>query len=190
MKPLSILIAEDEILTRKDVKAMLELAGHTVCGECSNGLTAVEMAKTKSPDLAILDIKMPGLDGIEAARILHGLNIPVILVTAYAQPQFIKRAEKVYVCGYLVKPVSEHNLLATVRIAYARWQDMQRMNSELLETKDQLQQMKIIARAKAILMDREQLSAQEAHQRLTREAMQRRQTLGEAARRIIGSVEN
>ena len=188
MKKLAILIAEDETLTRKDIKGILEGAGYTVCGECSNGLKALELAKVIKPDMAILDIKMPGMDGIEVARVFHGLNIPVVLVTAYSQASLITRAENVYVCGYLVKPVSEQNLLATVRIAYARWQDAQRLSQELLDTKDELQVQKYVSRAKSIIMDREQLSAQEAHRKLTREAMQRRLPLAELAKEIIGDI--
>ena len=138
MKLLSILIAEDEALTRSDIKGMLERAGHVVCGECSNGRKAVELARQLSPDLAVLDIMMPELDGIETAKILHGLNIPTIMVTAYSQPNIMNRAENVHVGGYLVKPVSEQSLQATVRIAYARWRDMQHVRHELAETKIQL----------------------------------------------------
>ncbi len=185
---LSFLIAEDEALTRKDIKGILERAGYEVCGECSNGLKAVELAKVVVPDMAILDIKMPGMDGIEVARIFHGLNIPVILVTAYSQSNLITRAENVYVWSYLVKPISEHSLLAAVRIVYARWQDTRRVSQELSATKDELRQQKYITRAKAILMDRDQISAQEAHQLLTRESMRRRLPLAEMAKEIIGDL--
>jgi response regulator NasT len=186
MMKLSFLIAEDEALTRKDIKGILERAGYAVCGECGNGLKALELAKAVKPDMAILDIKMPGMDGIEVARVFHGLDIPVLLVTAYSQTNLITRAENVYVCGYLVKPISEQSLLAAVRIGYARWQDARRVSEELSATKDELRQQKYIARAKAILMDRDQLSAQEAHQLLTRESMRRRLPLAEMAKEIIG----
>ncbi len=185
MKSLAILIAEDEALTREDIKDMLVRAGHTVCAECGNGLKAVEQAKGKRPDLAILDIKMPGLDGIEVAKVLHGLNIPVVMVTAFSQPGVISRAENVYVSGYLVKPVSEQNLLATVRIAYARWQDMTAIHRELSATKGQLEGQKLVARARSIIADREQVSQQEAHLRLTREAMRRQLPIVELAKQII-----
>jgi len=185
MKALSILIADDEVLTRKDIKAILERGGHSVCGECGNGLKAVELAKANPPDMAILDIKMPGVDGLEVARVLYGLNIPVIMMTAYSQTQYINRAENIHVCGYLVKPVSEHNVLAAVRIAYTRWQDMQQVNQKLLETKEQLQHQKLIDQAKAIMADHEHISVLKAHQLLTQEAMQRRLSLVEMAKKII-----
>ena len=185
MKSLAILVAEDEALTRSDIRGMLERAGHVVCGECGNGRTAVELAQQLSPDLALLDIMMPGLDGIETAKILHGMNIPAVMLTAYSQPHIMKRAENVHVCGYLVKPVSEQNLQATIRIAHARWQEMQHVRRELAETKAQLEQQKIIARAKTILVGRHQLSEQAAHQLMIREAMALRIPLVELARRLV-----
>lgn len=185
MKSLDILIADDEALIRVDIKKMLESAGHRVCVECSNGMKAVDLAKQHMPDLAILDIKMPELDGLEAAQILHTFNIPAVIVTAYSQPHFISRAENVYVCGYLVKPILKQNLLATVRIAYARWDDMQHIRKELEKTKDRLEQQKIIARAQAVLVDYENIPAIKAYQRLAQESMRRRITLFDLAQDVI-----
>jgi two-component system, response regulator PdtaR len=189
MKPLSILIAEDEVLTRKDIKAILERGGYAVCAECGNGLKAVEIAKTLSPDLAILDIKMPGDDGLEVARVLYGLNIPVIMMTAYSQQQYISRAENIHVCGYLVKPVSEHSVLATVKIAYSRWQEMQAANRKISEIKDVQQQQKVIDRSKEPVAEREQTSPIKAHRLLTKEAMERRISLGETVKAIIDETD-
>jgi len=185
MKPLSILIAEDEVLIRSDIREMLEKAGYIVCAECGNGLQAVELAKQTTPELVILDIMMPGLDGLETAKIMHGFNIPVVMVTSYSQPKFINRAEAVHVYGYIVKPVSEQNLLATVRIAYGRWQELCHVNQELQATKEQLKNQTIIAKARSIVQDRLGLSAQEAHTRLLREAMKQQVTLAEFAKKII-----
>ncbi|HWR07794.1 ANTAR domain-containing response regulator [Sporomusa sp.] len=185
MTPLSILIAEDEALTRVDIKVMLENAGYVVCGECANGREAVEIAKHTSPDLAILDIMMPKLDGLEVAKIFYDMNIPVIMLTAYSQAGFISRAECVNVCGYLVKPTSENGLLAMIRIAYARWKDTQKIKQELAETKDQLVNQQTIAHARVILKDRLDISEQEAHRQLLRQAMRERLTVVELAKRII-----
>ncbi|NMC32518.1 MAG: response regulator [Veillonellaceae bacterium] len=185
MKSLAILIAEDEVLTRSDIRGMLERAGHVVCGECDNGRQAVELAKQLSPDLALLDIMMPELDGIETAKILYGMNIPAVMLTAYSQPHIINRAENVHVCGYLVKPVSEQNLQATIRIAHARWQDILRVKRELADTREQLAQQKIISRAKTILVGINHVSEQEAHQQMIREAMAQRIPLIELARRLV-----
>ena len=185
MKALSLLIAEDEVLTRADIRAMVERAGHIVCGECGNGNRAIALARQMLPDMAILDVMMPELDGIETARALHSLNIPVVMLTAYSQPNIVKRAENVYVCGYLVKPVSEQNLMATLRIAYARWKDMQSMRQELAETRELLQQQKTIARAKAIFANKQRISEQAAHQQMIQDAMKHRISLVELSRQII-----
>lgn len=187
MKSLAILVAEDEALTRLDIRGMLERAGHVICGECGNGRKAVELARQLSPDLALLDIMMPELDGIETAKILHGMNIPAVMLTAYSQPHIINRAENVHVCGYLVKPVSEQNLQATLRIAHARWREMQHVRRELAETREQLEQQKVIARAKTILVGKNHLSEQAAHQQMIREAMDLRIPLVELARRLIAT---
>ena len=187
MKSLAILVAEDEVLTRLDIRGMLERAGHIVCGECGNGRKAVELARQLLPDLALLDIMMPELDGIETAKILHGMNIPAVMLTAYSQPHIINRAENVHVCGYLVKPVSEQNLQATLRIAHARWREMQHVRRELAETREQLEQQKVIARAKTILVGKNHLSEQAAHQQMIREAMDLRIPLVELARRLIAT---
>jgi two-component system, response regulator PdtaR len=187
MIPLSVLIAEDEALTRVDVKAMLENAGYVVCGECSNGREAVEVAQRTSPDLAILDIMMPKLDGLEVAKIFQSMNIPVIILTAYSQPSFISRAECVHAGGYLVKPTSESGLLAMVRITYARWKDTQNIKQELADTKDQLANQKVIAHARIIMKDQLGISEQEAHRDLLRQAMQERVTVIDLAKRIIAN---
>ena len=187
MKSLAILVAEDEALTRLDIRGMLERAGHVICGECGNGRKAVELARQLSPDLALLDIMMPELDGIETAKILHGMNIPAVMLTAYSQPHIINRAENVHVCGYLVKPVSEQNLHATIRIAHARWREMQHVRRELAETREQLEQQKVLARAKTILVGKNRLSEQAAHQQMIREAMDLRIPLVELARRLIAT---
>ncbi len=185
MRKLSIMIAEDESLTRLDLKEMLEAAGHVVCGEVNNGLKAVDLAKQLQPDLVILDVKMPGLDGLEVAKIMQTMNIPVILLTAYSQPNFISRAEKVAVYGYLVKPITERDLLPAVQIAYARWKEMQSMQQELKDTQNKLKGQKIIAHARAILAKKCNISEYDAHHKLVQEAMSLRMTLAERAAQIV-----
>ncbi|ATW25328.1 ANTAR domain-containing response regulator [Candidatus Formimonas warabiya] len=185
MGKLSILIAEDEPLTRLDLKEMLEGAGYFVCGEANNGNKAVDLAKQLMPDLAILDIKMPGLDGLEVAKILHAMNIPVILLTAYSQQNFINRAEKVSVYSYLIKPITERELLPAVQLTYARWKEMQSVQKELKDTQTKLKSQKIIGHARALLAKQYNISDYEAHQQLVHEAMQYRITLVERASQIL-----
>lgn len=187
MSVLSILIADDEALTRLDIKEMLQGAGHNVCGEASSGLKAVEIAKSLAPDLAILDVKMPELDGLETANIFHSMNIPVLLLTAYSQRNFINRAEKVSAYGYLVKPITERDLLPAVQIAYARWKEMQDVRIKLEITQTELKSQKLIAHARAILAEREKVSGSEAHQLLIRQAMNLRITVLKLAAQIVNS---
>lgn len=188
MQQLSILLAEDEILIRSDVREILENNGYTVCAECGDGLEAMELAQKIRPELAILDIVMPKVDGLETAKFLYSLNIPVVLLTAYTQNKFIKRAEAVHAFGYVVKPVAEESLLAAIRIAYARWREMCDIHRELKQTKDRLEDQKIIAKAQSVLQDYLGLSAQAAHKRLIKEAMQRQITLAKMADQIIKKI--
>lgn len=185
MSSLSILIADDEAITRLDIKEMLQGAGHTVCGEANSGARAVELAKSVTPDLAILDVMMPGLDGLEAAKILHSMNIPVLMLTAYSQPKFINRAEKVNVYGYLVKPITERDLLPAIQIVYARWKEMQAVRLKLENTQYELRSQKLIARAQALLAAREGVSDYEAHQLLIHQAMNLRITVVKLAAQIV-----
>jgi len=188
MSSLSILIADDEALTRLDIKEMLQGAGHIVCGEANNGAKAVELAKSLAPDLAILDVMMPVLDGLEVAKIFHLMNIPVLLLTAYSQSNFINRAEKVMVYGYLVKPITERDLLPAIQIAYARWREMQDVRTKLENTQQELQSQKTIDRARAILAERDGVSHYEAHQMLIHQAMDLRITVVKLANTIINDA--
>ncbi|WP_110953413.1 ANTAR domain-containing response regulator [Anaerosinus massiliensis] len=188
MKPLSILIVEDEILIRVDIREIVEQAGHIVCGECGSGTQAVNLAKQMQPEMVIMDITMPGLNGLDTAQIMHGLNIPVVMVTASSQPKMIQRAEHVHVYGYVIKPVSEQNLIATIQIAYARWKDMCTMHKELDKIKKDLENQKLIAKARSIVQDRLGISAQQAHKRLLKEAMQHQTTLAAIAKQVVQKI--
>jgi len=188
MKSLSILLVEDEVLIRADMREILENAGHKVCAECGNGEQAMNFVKKNIPELVIMDIMMPGIDGLEAAKFMHSLNIPVVMVTAHSQSKMIQRAENVHVYGYVVKPVAEKNLIATVQIAYARWKDMYDAHQELDKTKENLENQKIIGKARAIIQDRLGVSAKQAHKRILQEAMQRQTTPAEIAKMVIEKV--
>ena len=188
MSELSILIADDEALIRLDIKEILQGAGHIVCGEAKSGAKAVELAKSLAPDLAILDVMMPGLDGLEAAKIFHSMNIPVLLLTAYSQPKYINRAEKVSVYGYLVKPITERDLLPAIQIAYARWREMQDIRQKLEHTQHELHSQKLIAHARAILAARDGVSDYEAHQWLIHQAMNLRMTVVKLATDIVNDA--
>jgi AmiR/NasT family two-component response regulator len=164
-----ILIAEDETIIRLDLRKLLEEAGHEVCAEARDGAEAVELVEAHDPDLAILDVKMPRLDGIEAAkRILEERPIPIVMVTAYGQEELVARAVEAGVFGYLVKPFRETDLLPAIATARARHEELTALREEADSLADALAARKAIEQAKGILMEKDGLSEQEAFERLRR----------------------
>ena len=164
-----ILIAEDETLIRLDLRGILERAGFEVCAEARDGQEAVELARDVQPDLAILDVKMPRLDGIEAARrMLDERPIPIVILTAYGQEELVARAVDAGVFGYLVKPLRETDLLPATRAARARYDELAALREETASLADALATRKVVERAKGLLMEREGLTEQEAFERLRR----------------------
>ncbi len=168
-----ILIAEDETIIRLDLRSLLEAHGFEVCAEAKDGLEAVELARSHEPDLAIMDVKMPRLDGIEAARrILDERPIPIVMLTAYGQEELVSRAVEAGVFGYLVKPFREQDLLPAIRTARARHEELAALREEAESLAEALAARKAIERAKGILMAKEGLTEEEAFARL-RKASQR-----------------
>ena len=166
---LRILVAEDETIIRLDLRALLEGAGFEVCAEAHDGQEAVELARSEQPDLAILDVKMPRLDGIEAARrILAERPIPVVMLTAYGQEELVSRAVEAGVFGYLVKPFRESDLLPAIRTARARHEELAAVREEVDSLAEALAARKAIERAKGLLMAKEGLSEEDAFARLRR----------------------
>ena len=162
-----ILIAEDETIIRLDLKALLEGAGFEVCAEAKDGVEAVELARAAEPDLAVLDVKMPRLDGIEAARaILDERPIPIVMLTAYGQQELVSRAVEAGVFGSLVKPFRESDLLPAIHTARARHEELLELRKETDSLAAALAARKTIERAKGLLMEREGLTEEEAFARL------------------------
>jgi two-component system, response regulator PdtaR len=162
-----ILIAEDETLIRLDLRQLLEAAGFEVCAEARDGEEAVALARTEEPDLAVLDVKMPRLDGIEAARrILDERPIPIVMVTAYAEQDLLSRAVEAGVFGYLVKPFRETDLLPAIATARARHEELRALRAEADSLAEALAARKAIERAKGLLMERDGLTEAEAFARL------------------------
>jgi response regulator NasT len=162
-----ILVAEDETIIRLDLKALLERAGFEVCAEARDGEEAVALAREAEPDVAIMDVKMPKLDGIEAARrILDERPIPIVMLTAYGQDELVQRAAEAGVFGYLVKPFREQDLLPAIRTARARHEELAALREEAESLAEALNARKAIERAKGLLMEKEGLSEQEAFARL------------------------
>jgi len=162
-----ILIAEDETIIRLDLKQLLEQAGFDVCAEAKHGVEAVQLAHSVQPDLAVLDVKMPRLDGIEAARqILNERPIPIVMLTAYGQDELVSRAVEAGVFGYLVKPFRETDLLPAIQAARARHGELLELRDEAESLAEALVARKAIERAKGLLMEKEGLSEQDAFARL------------------------
>ena len=185
-KTLRIVIADNESLIRLDIREMLEDAGHEVVGEAVNGRRAVELTRQHRPDLVLMDIKMPEMDGITAAGKIYADKIaPVILLTAFSQPDIVDKAKGSGVLGYLVKPVQESQLFPAIEIALSRWQEMQGLEDELEKLKDSLETRKMVDRAKGIIMAAHKLGEQEAYRRMQQYAMQKRVPLKDVAQSII-----
>jgi len=166
---MKILVAEDETLIRLDLREILERAGFDVCAEARDGEEAVTLAREAQPDLAILDVKMPRLDGIEAARrILDERPIPIVMLTAYGHDELVSRAVEAGVFGYLVKPFRESDLLPAISAARARHAELEALRAEAESLADALATRKVVERAKGLLMEREGLSEPDAFARLRR----------------------
>jgi AmiR/NasT family two-component response regulator len=162
-----ILIAEDETIIRLDLRDLLERAGFDVCAEAKDGEEAIELARSERPDLAILDVKMPRLDGIEAARqMLDERPLPIVMLTAYGQDELVARAVEAGVFGYLVKPFREQDLLPAIQTARARHEELNALREEADSLAEALAARKAIERAKGLLMEKEGLTEDEAFARL------------------------
>jgi two-component system, response regulator PdtaR len=162
-----ILIAEDETIIRLDLRDLLVRAGFEVCAEARDGEEAVALARSEQPDLAIMDVKMPKLDGIDAARkILEERPIPIVMLTAYGQAEIVSRAVEAGVYGYLVKPFREQDLLPAIQSARARHDELQALREEAESLAEALASRKAIERAKGLLMEKEGLTEADAFARL------------------------
>jgi AmiR/NasT family two-component response regulator len=182
-----IVIAEDEPLARLDLGQMLENLGHEVVGQAGDGHTAVELARELTPDLVIMDIKMPGeIDGLGAAGLLAEERVaPVLLLTAYSDQEFIDGARDAGVMGYLVKPYGENQLAPAIEVALARFGEFSTLQKELGSTKEALITRKIVERAKGVLMDTAGLKESEAFHRIQRLSMNSRKSMREVAEAIL-----
>jgi response regulator NasT len=183
---LRILIADDEAIRVMTLRTQLRALGFEVVAEATTGREAVELAARSEPDLAILDIRMPELDGIAAAReITAHRPIPVVLLTAYSEPELVERATEAGVFAYLVKPVSEEDLLPTILLARARFEEFRLLQQEVADLREALEARKVIERAKGILMKRLGISEAEAFRRMQVQSQRENKKLVEIARAIV-----
>ena len=184
-----ILIAEDETIIRLDLRDLLERAGLEVCAEARDGEEAVELARSEEPDVAIMDVKMPKLDGIEAARrILDERPIPIVMLTAYGQDELVSRAVEAGVFGYLVKPFREQDLLPAIRTAQARHEELEAAREEAESLAEALAARKAIERAKGLLMEKEGLSEAEAFARLRKASQSSGRPLRVIAEAVVATL--
>jgi len=186
MESLRIVIADDEPIIRLDLRKTLENMGHQVVGEAGDGAKAVEVAREMKPDIVILDIKMPELDGIDGAKIITTEGIaPVLLLTAYSQKDLVDRAKDAGVFAYLVKPFKEADLLPAMEIAISRYEEFVELENEVSDLENKLDTRKAVDRAKGILMDQYGLKEQEAFRRIQVQSMNTRKSMREIADAII-----
>ena len=184
-----ILVAEDETIIRLDLRAMLERAGFEVCAEARDGDEAVALARSTEPDLALLDVKMPKLDGIDAARqILNERPIPIVMVTAYGEQELVSRAVEAGVFGYLVKPFRETDLLPAIETARARHAELVELRQEADSLADALAARKAIERAKGLLMERDGLTEQESYASLRKASQVSGRPLRVVAEALIATL--
>lgn len=184
-----VLVAEDEALIRLDLVEMLREEGYEVVGEAGDGEEAIKLATELKPDLVILDVKMPKLDGIEAASRITGDRIaPVVILTAFSQRDLVERAREAGTMAYLVKPFAKRDLVPAIELAVSRFAELQALESEVAGLTDRLETRKVIDRAKGLLMTQQGLSEPDAFRWIQRTAMDRRSTMKDVAEAVIESI--
>lgn len=185
-EPLRVVIAEDEAIIRLDLKESLEAEGYIIAGEAGRGDEAVELARTLNPDVVILDIKMPGLNGIEAAKIISEEHIAaVLLLTAFSQRDLIQEASQAGALAYLVKPFQRSELVPSIELAVGRFKEISDLKKEKQELLDDLEARKVVDRAKGALMDQYGLKEKDAYRYLQKKAMEERSPMKVVAESIL-----
>jgi two-component system, response regulator PdtaR len=181
-----VVIAEDEALIRLDLKEMLEEEGYSVVGEAGDGETAVALAEEHRPDLVVLDVKMPRLDGISAAERIAAARIaPVVILTAFSQKELVARAGEAGAMAYLVKPFTKSDLLPAIEIAMSRYDELGALEREVADLRERLETRKLVDRAKGLLQSRYGLDEAAAFRWVQRTSMDRRTTMREVAEFVI-----
>ncbi len=181
-----VLIAEDEALIRLDLREMLEEEGYDVCGEAGDGRTAVELAERLRPELVILDVKMPVLDGISAAEEIARQRIaPVVILTAFSQRDLVEKAREAGAMAYLVKPFQKKDLLPTIEMALSRFRELVGLEAEVGDLQGRLEARTLVDRAKSVLMTEHGLSEPDAFRWVQRTAMDRRLTMRAVAEAVL-----
>jgi response regulator NasT len=184
-----IVVAEDESLIRMDIVETLKDQGFDVVGEAGDGLKAIELAKELKPDLMVMDIKMPDMDGLSAAEQIAKLRIPVVFLTAFNQQELVSRASEVGAMAFLVKPFSPEDLLPAIEVALSRFQQLTQLESEVSDLTERLETRKLVERAKEVLGVQMGLSEPDAFRWIQKAAMDRRIGMVDVARTILDQLE-
>jgi len=184
--PVRVVLAEDEAIIRLDLKEILEEENYEVVGETGRGDTAIELVRDLKPDLAILDIKMPGMDGLTAARTIAGERLAAVLIlTAFSQHDLVDQARDAGALAYLVKPFQKSDLIPAIELSLGRHAEMRSLESEIGDLAERLEARKIIDRAKGVLMDQYDLSEAQSWEFIRTEAMNRRTKVHEIAAQVV-----
>lgn len=186
MERTRIVVADDESIIRIDLREMLTNLGYLVVGEAGDGQSTINLTWELRPDIVIMDIKMPDMDGIEAARILTQERLaPVLLLSAYSQQDLVQRAQEAGVASYLVKPFRESNLAPAIEVALARFNEFRTLEKEIDDLKETLETRKAVERAKGILMEMQNMNEAEAFRRIQKMSMNNRKPMKAVAEAII-----
>jgi len=186
MERTRVIIADDESLIRMDLREMLTNLGYLVVGEVADGRSAVNQARELRPDVVVMDIKMPDMDGIEAAKVLTEERIaPVVLLSAYSQRDLVERAREAGVVAYLVKPYREEELTPAIEVALARFTEFKDLQKQVADLQLALETRKLVDRAKGILMDKQGLTEAEAFRKIQKMSMDNRKAMKDVAEAII-----
>lgn len=181
-----ILVADAEPLIRANLRETLQEQGYIIVGEVGDGQSAVNLTRQLRPDLAILDVKLPTLDGIAAAKLMsHESLAPVLLLTAHSSRELVQQARDAGVLGYLIKPVRDAELMPLIEVTIARWTEQTSRRKELIQLKDRIETRKLVERAKGCLMDQQGLSESDAFRKIQQLAMNSRKTMREVAQAIL-----
>jgi len=187
--PFNVVIAEDEALIRLDLREMLEEEGYVVAGEAGDGETAIRLAAELRPDLVILDVKMPGLDGISAAeRITEGLLAPVIILTAFSQRDLVQRASEAGAMAYLIKPFTKADLVPAIEVAASRFAEIAALNAEAANLRERLEVRKLLDRAKGVLQDSRGMTEAQAFRWIQKTSMDQRKTMRAVAEQVLAEA--
>ena len=185
-----ILVAEDEAIIRLDLAEMLGEAGYDVVGQASNGEQAVTLATELHPDLVIMDVKMPVLDGISAAEQIGKARIcPVVMLTAFSQTELVERARDAGVMAYIVKPFTATDVVPAIDIALSRWGELKTLENEVADLGERLETRKAVDRAKGVLMTKLKITESEAFRWIQKTAMDRRMGMKEVADAVVAGME-